>query len=211
MSNSTRSDTYEKPPHGWTCFHCGETFKNTGEARDHFGAKPDALPGCMLRVSLGGERGLLMALRRVEEELAQMYLDRADEDTRLHRELHRLQSRHSDALQTAEETGYARGLAAVRPDAVVVNIAQGSNAGKHIEITDRLGVMAAATMRRYFEGAVTQTHALAASVPLDRVAVAGEFREYMRPETQAMWLGFALGMRCAERVAAAASLHSEGS
>lgn len=25
------SDTYQKPEHGWTCFHCGETF-TTGSA-----------------------------------------------------------------------------------------------------------------------------------------------------------------------------------
>ena len=104
--------TYERPPHGWTCFHCGETFKNMGCASDHFGAKPDAQPGCMIRVSLGHERGLLMALRKVENELASLYLERGEEDTRLHRELHRLQSRHGDALQTAEEAGYARGLRA---------------------------------------------------------------------------------------------------
>lgn len=102
--------TYEKPAHGWTCFHCGETFKTVGVAQDHFGAKIDAVPGCMIRVQLGSERGLLMALRRVEEELAVLYRERADDDTPLHRELARQQSRHADALQTAEEAGYARGL-----------------------------------------------------------------------------------------------------
>jgi hypothetical protein len=61
-------DTYERPPHGWTCFHCGETFKTTGGAADHFGAKPTATPGCLVRVQLGDERGLEMALRKAEEE-----------------------------------------------------------------------------------------------------------------------------------------------
>lgn len=103
-------DTYNKPPHGWTCFHCGETFTTVGSARDHFGANPDAQPGCMVRVSLGGERGLLMALRKVEEELATLYRERCDEDTHLHREIYTLQSRHSDALRQAEDAGYARGL-----------------------------------------------------------------------------------------------------
>lgn len=103
-------DTYTAPPHGWTCFFCGETFKNIGGAQDHFGATPDKKPGCVLKVSVGAERGLLMELRRVEEELAKVYRERADEDTHLHREIHRMQSRHADALQNAEELGYARGL-----------------------------------------------------------------------------------------------------
>jgi len=66
------SDTYPKPPHGWTCFHCGETFKTIGGARDHFGAKPDAIPGCMIRVQYGNERGLQMALRRAEAEVERL-------------------------------------------------------------------------------------------------------------------------------------------
>lgn len=105
-------DTYEKPAHGWTCFHCGETFTTVGGARDHFGADPSKEPGCMVRVSLGAERGLLMKLRQAEEELARLYLERADEDTYLHRQLHAQQARHADALQTAEELGYERGLRA---------------------------------------------------------------------------------------------------
>lgn len=105
-------DTYEKPPHGWTCFHCGETFTTVGGAQDHFGADPDKEPGCMLRVSLGAERGMLMKLREREQELAELYRRRAEEDTDLHRELYALQSRHADALQTAEELGYERGLRA---------------------------------------------------------------------------------------------------
>lgn len=65
-------ETYEKPAHGWTCFHCGETFTNTGSARDHFGAKPDAVPGCALKVQLGDERGWLMAHRKLEAEIARL-------------------------------------------------------------------------------------------------------------------------------------------
>ena len=102
----SRADTYEKPPHGWTCFHCGETFATVGGARDHFGAQPTAKPGCLVKVSLGGERGLLMALREAEYTIAR-YMD---EDTDLHRALYRMQSQHSDALRDAEEAGYERGL-----------------------------------------------------------------------------------------------------
>lgn len=61
--------TNTRPPHGWTCFHCGETFTNAGSAADHFGSDPDSVPGCLLKVQLGEERGLLMALRRLEDGL----------------------------------------------------------------------------------------------------------------------------------------------
>jgi hypothetical protein len=62
--------TYTKPAHGWTCFHCGETFTTFGSARDHFGATPNAEPGCLIKVRLGEERGLLMELRKAEAVLA---------------------------------------------------------------------------------------------------------------------------------------------
>ena len=52
-------DTYDTPPHGWTCFFCGETFKTVGGAQDHFGATPDKKPGCLLKVSVGAERGFV--------------------------------------------------------------------------------------------------------------------------------------------------------
>lgn len=67
------SETYEPPAHGWTCFHCGETFTVWGEARDHFGETQGATAGCLIaRVPLetGAARevgrGLLMALRKKE-------------------------------------------------------------------------------------------------------------------------------------------------
>ena len=75
--------------------------------------------------------------------------------------------------------------------------------GRHLEVRDRPGSMKVSLIRHYFEGAVTQTATLAEALPLHRVAVAGEFQEYMRPETQAAWVGFAIGMRCAERLQAA--------
>lgn len=33
-------ETYEPPPHGWTCFICGETFRSHWGARLHFGRDP---------------------------------------------------------------------------------------------------------------------------------------------------------------------------
>lgn len=104
------TETYTKPPHGWTCFHCGETFKTVGGARDHFGAAPIATPGCQIKV--GEERGLLMALRKAEAELERY---RA-EDSDIQRAMYRQQAAHLIALTRAEEQGYARGLKDARND-----------------------------------------------------------------------------------------------
>ncbi|AQH05955.1 hypothetical protein A9R05_44180 (plasmid) [Burkholderia sp. KK1] len=60
----------------------------------------------MVRVSLGAERGLLMALREAESLLAR-YMN---EDTDLHRSMYQMQARHADQLRVAEEAGYERGL-----------------------------------------------------------------------------------------------------
>ena len=96
---------YHQPAHGWTCFHCGETFRVEAAARIHFGASPEAEPGCMLKVRCGEEHALLATLREAEEQLARY----AAEDTDLHREIARLEADHATALRREEETGYARG------------------------------------------------------------------------------------------------------
>lgn len=96
------------PEHGWTCFHCGETFKTPGAARDHFGFDPSSEPGC--RIKAGSERGLLMALRRAEEEIARRRDDDGPTVAAVVDEMRRMQSRHADALRDAEEAGYERGL-----------------------------------------------------------------------------------------------------
>lgn len=60
---------------GWVCFHCGEAFATVGSARDHFGGDPSREPGCMIRVQLGDERGLEMALRKAEDEVTRLRSD----------------------------------------------------------------------------------------------------------------------------------------
>jgi len=62
-------DSYETPRHGWTCFHCGETFKSHDLARDHFGRDPDYGPACVLK----SERGLLSHLRHHEEAVEKIW------------------------------------------------------------------------------------------------------------------------------------------
>ena len=65
-------DTYKMPKYGWTCFHCGETFKKYGAARDHFGENIDGLAGCQIKA--GEERGLLMALRKAERRVEELLI-----------------------------------------------------------------------------------------------------------------------------------------
>lgn len=61
------TDIYPRPEDGWVCFHCGERFTTYGGARDHFGADPSKDPAC--RIKIGEERGLVMALRKAEDEI----------------------------------------------------------------------------------------------------------------------------------------------
>lgn len=67
-------------------------------------------------------------------------------------------------------------------------------------IKDRPGFSSHKLMRTYFECAVRQTGALSGRVPLDCSVAADGSVEYADPKTHAMWVGWALGMRCAERI-----------
>lgn len=99
---------YRRPAHGWTCFHCGETFMSEGSARDHFGAEPFADPGC--RIKVGAERGLLLALRDAEAQVTRLTAALHSENTEALRQLRRLQGRISDIARDAEQEGYDRAL-----------------------------------------------------------------------------------------------------
>jgi len=100
----TLPETYEYPMHGWTCFFCGETFKTIGSARDHFGNTPLSQPGCQIKV--GEERGLLMALRRAEEELTRYRADDSD----VMRQMNNMAFDHAQNLIRAEEVGYDKAI-----------------------------------------------------------------------------------------------------
>lgn len=102
------SATYEKPEHGWTCFHCGETFTTYGAARDHFGFEPSDDVAC--RIKAGAERGLVMALRKAEKELADAWTAIHNESTEASRAYYAQTSRHHDQITTIEEYAYERGL-----------------------------------------------------------------------------------------------------
>lgn len=95
--NAEATDKYPAPAHGWTCFHCGETFYHATAARLHFGAGVHDEPKC--QISAHKVRAMEAELNRYREE-----------DTDLHREIARLKSDHATALRREEEKGYARGL-----------------------------------------------------------------------------------------------------
>lgn len=40
-------ETYSEPRHGWTCFHCGETFRTERGAALHFGEQPGQVARCI--------------------------------------------------------------------------------------------------------------------------------------------------------------------
>jgi hypothetical protein len=63
-------DYYTKPEHGWTCFHCGQTFTKFGSARDHFGPTPASKPACLIKA--GDELGLVMELRKAEAKIIEL-------------------------------------------------------------------------------------------------------------------------------------------
>lgn len=44
---SATGAVYEAPAHGWTCFHCGETFQTVWGARMHFGTPETSRPLCV--------------------------------------------------------------------------------------------------------------------------------------------------------------------
>lgn len=98
------TDTYPMPEHGWVCFFCGETLTTPGAARDHFGSTPLSIAACQIKA--GEELGLVMALRRAEDELRRY----RDEDSDKDRQMAAMQSDHAKALGRAEELGYERGL-----------------------------------------------------------------------------------------------------
>jgi hypothetical protein len=60
------ADTYQAPRHGWTCFHCGETFQGEAAAREHFGGRPKSTAGCLLKLEADRDMTWLRRIRRLE-------------------------------------------------------------------------------------------------------------------------------------------------
>lgn len=106
-----KAATYTAPEHGWTCFHCGETFASHGihvqNARDHFGYTIDAEPACKIARK---DRPLVHHIRELEAQL-QSY---QHEDTDKDRAYYALVAKHAVELRDAEQRGFDRGVADMR-------------------------------------------------------------------------------------------------
>jgi hypothetical protein len=94
---SLRSEPAD-PPAAWRCFHCDESFLDQMEATQHFGSHQRHSPACQIDI----------AEYRAMEERMERY---NEEDSDMHRQLHRMENDHVGALVREEEKGYARGVA----------------------------------------------------------------------------------------------------
>jgi hypothetical protein len=99
-----------RPEGGWRCFFCDEVLTTPGAARDHFGADP-FLSTAACQIKAGEERGLLMALRKAEEELSGYREERLTENTELQRAYNTMAASIPQQIRRAEEVGYAKALA----------------------------------------------------------------------------------------------------
>lgn len=85
-----RGEVYLPPKHGWTCFHCGETFHVEAQARGHFGTDPMAEPACLVRAAALArvprvprrEWPDMYRLRDLEAEVAKLRAEAEDEHSR---------------------------------------------------------------------------------------------------------------------------------
>jgi len=55
-------------------------------------------------------------------------------------------------------------------------------------------------IRALFETTVKGSKRLASTTPLGTMEINGEFHHYMDPDTDTMWIGFALGVRTVEQL-----------
>lgn len=104
-----RERVANEPAHGWTCFHCGETFTNRICARDHFGADETREAACQIKTSEGG---IIARLRTAEDMLSRYRIEDSDADRRYYAQ----QAEHASALRREEERGYERGVQDARAE-----------------------------------------------------------------------------------------------
>lgn len=73
-----------------------------------------------------------------------------------------------------------------------------------LTIKEKPGCITVDAMRQAFEAAIRATPALASNSSLACMEMNGKFSHYIDPETDTLWIGFALGMRTHESQAKAA-------
>ncbi len=95
----------------WRCFFCDELFTNKDKAAQHFGvfeACEADTPACKL---LPHQEKVLKYVRELESKVRELMAERHDESHPLMESLFDLQSEMSSREKTAEEKGYAKGVA----------------------------------------------------------------------------------------------------
>jgi hypothetical protein len=70
---------------------------------------------------------------------------------------------------------------------------------ERLKIKDKPGAISVMQMRAHFECTIEQTPVFKA-LSLEAVEFKGEFSHYADTHTDEFWKGFAIGMRCAERI-----------
>lgn len=89
---------YKVPKEGWTCFHCGENFKDFKKAQEHFGLKKDMTCACVLKICK--DPCLVMELRKAEK----LTHEREQRIKELEKEHGDLRSRYDLALRDLGKT-----------------------------------------------------------------------------------------------------------
>jgi len=95
------------PEATWRCFHCDGLFYSEHAARAHFGPHEGRTPACQIKASEGG---LVRALREAEEEAEKAWSVVHSEGADGLQAWRGAMSRNHQAVVSAEETGYERGI-----------------------------------------------------------------------------------------------------
>lgn len=74
-----------------------------------------------------------------------------------------------------------------------------------LKIIDSPGRRPSEEMRELFEGAVQNNSVLSQNTSLAPMTLNGKFSHYVDPDTDTLWIGFALGMRGSDQLAARAA------
>lgn len=101
----------------WRCFHCGQVFTTRRCAAEHFGSDDSKDPACQIK-SFEGH-----LVRRIRDLEAQLDRYRA-EDSDVLRAICAQEADHRQALISAEEEGYSRGVQDMKREASTLYVGE---------------------------------------------------------------------------------------
>jgi hypothetical protein len=97
----------------WRCFHCDQLFFDEAAASAHFGQHEGRTPACQIKSSEGG---LVRALREAEEEAERAWSAVHSEGAEGLKAWRAAMTRNARAVESAEQTGYDKGLRDMRKE-----------------------------------------------------------------------------------------------